>query len=102
MSIHRHFGDLDQADKTMDLGFTKPDIETPSGLKARPLSSSIYKSNLSKLYTSPVETIFCSDTKQSMYCQLLVGLIQRDKVTTFGSAYASTVLRAIKFLEDYW
>ncbi|XVE50225.1 hypothetical protein DITRI_Ditri01bG0144700 [Diplodiscus trichospermus] len=42
------------------------------------------------------------DTKQSLYCQLLVGLIQRDKVVTVGSFFATTVLRAIKFLEDYW
>ncbi|XP_022753986.1 indole-3-acetic acid-amido synthetase GH3.17-like isoform X2 [Durio zibethinus] len=103
----KHFGELDQAGKGMSLMFTKPAIETPSGLKATSVSTSIFKESgfkttLSKLYTSPVETIFCPDTKQSMYCQLLAGLIQRDEVVTVGSTFASTVLRAIKFLEDYW
>ncbi|XP_022753988.1 indole-3-acetic acid-amido synthetase GH3.17-like [Durio zibethinus] len=103
----KHFGDLDQAGKRMELMFTGPEIETPSGLKATSVSTSRFKESgfrtiLSKLYTSPIETIFCSDTKQSMYCQLLAGLIQREEVVMFGSVFASTVLRAIKFLEDYW
>ncbi|XVF70174.1 hypothetical protein PTKIN_Ptkin11bG0140000 [Pterospermum kingtungense] len=37
-----------------------------------------------------------------MYCQLLAGLIQRDQVVTIGSVFASTVLKAIKFLEGNW
>ncbi|XP_022753984.1 indole-3-acetic acid-amido synthetase GH3.17-like [Durio zibethinus] len=102
----KHFGDLDHAGKIMELMFTKPVIETPSGLQAASVSTSIFKKSgfrtISKLYTSPIETIFCSDTKQSMYCQLLAGLIRRDEVVTVGSTFASTVLRSIKFLEDYW
>ncbi|XWS52080.1 hypothetical protein CRYUN_Cryun11dG0036500 [Craigia yunnanensis] len=39
---------------------------------------------------------------QAEHVQSIVGLIQRDKVGTFSSAFASTVLRVIKFLEDYW
>ncbi|XVF04242.1 hypothetical protein REPUB_Repub05bG0065600 [Reevesia pubescens] len=102
----KHFGDLNQAGKRMELMFAKQEIETLSGPKARTVSTSAYKSNafrenLSKHYTGPIETIFCSDTKQNMYCQLL-GLIQRDEVVTFGAIYAHTLLRAIKFLEDYW
>ncbi|XWS52081.1 hypothetical protein CRYUN_Cryun11dG0036600 [Craigia yunnanensis] len=103
----KQFGDINQAGKRMELMFTKPEIDTPSGLKARSVSTSVFKDSgfrtiLSKLYTSPIETIVCSDTKQSMYCQLLFGLIQRDEIVTIGSIFASTVLRAIKFLEDYW
>ncbi|XP_022753274.1 indole-3-acetic acid-amido synthetase GH3.17-like isoform X2 [Durio zibethinus] len=102
----KHFGDLDHAGKRMELMFTKPVIETPSGLQAASVTTSIFKKSgfrtISKLYTSPIETIFCSDTKQSMYCQLLAGLIRRDEVVTVGSTFASTVLRSIKFLEDYW
>ncbi|XVF70175.1 hypothetical protein PTKIN_Ptkin11bG0140100 [Pterospermum kingtungense] len=108
-AIAKHFGDINQAGKRMELMFTKPDIETPSGLKARSVTTTLFKdnafrSNASKLYTSPIETIYCSesDPKQSMYCQLLAGLIQRDEVVTVGSAFASTLLRAIKFLEGNW
>ncbi|KAH1121348.1 hypothetical protein J1N35_004508 [Gossypium stocksii] len=57
---------------------------------------------ISKHHTSPVEAIFCSDTNQSMYCQLLAGLIQRDEVVMVGSQFATALLRAIKFLEGYW
>ncbi|XVF18815.1 hypothetical protein REPUB_Repub11eG0055700 [Reevesia pubescens] len=103
----KHFGDLNKEGKRMPLLFSKAEIETPSGLMARTVTTNIsmsgsIKKTLSMHYTSPVEIIFCLDTKQSMFCQLLVGLIQRDEVVTFGSIFASTVLRAIKFLEDYW
>ncbi|XVE80120.1 hypothetical protein DITRI_Ditri14bG0113700 [Diplodiscus trichospermus] len=104
--ITKHFGEL--AGKRMELMFAKPDIETPSGLKARSVSSSLFtlsgfRTILPKLYTSPFETIICFDAKQSMYCQLLFGLIQRDEVVTVGSMFASTILRGVTFLEDhYW
>ncbi|XVE50215.1 hypothetical protein DITRI_Ditri01bG0144000 [Diplodiscus trichospermus] len=105
--MKKYFGDLERAGKSLELMFAKPEIETPSGLKARSATTSQYmqnsfRNNLSKLYTSPVETIFCLDTNQSMYCQLLLGLIRRDEVVKFGSGFASTVVRAIKFLEDHW
>ncbi|KAK8339345.1 hypothetical protein V6Z12_A08G028300 [Gossypium hirsutum] len=91
----------------MELMFAKPDVETPSGLKASAVSTrafkgSSFKAILPKLYTSPFETIFCPDTKQSMYCQILFGLIQRDEVVMIGSIFASTVVRSIKFLENNW
>lgn len=96
--------------KGMYLLFIKPEISTPSGLMARPVLTSYYKSknfrnrpfNRYNVYTSPDETILCSDSKQSMYCQLLCGLIQRDEVLRVGAVFASAFLRAIKFLEDYW
>ncbi|KAK8630235.1 hypothetical protein V6N13_079038 [Hibiscus sabdariffa] len=103
--MKKHLGDIDEAGKRMELMFAKPDVETPSGLKASAVSSRIFKSiqaTLPKLYTSPFETIFCRDTKQSMYCQLLFGLIQRDEVIMIGSIFASTVLRGFKVLENNW
>lgn len=100
---------LDQG-KGMYLLFIKPEISTPSGLVARPVLTSYYKSsnfrnrpfNRYNVYTSPDETILCSDSKQSMYCQLLCGLVQRDQVLRVGAVFASAFLRAIKFLEDHW
>ncbi|XP_021287734.1 indole-3-acetic acid-amido synthetase GH3.17-like [Herrania umbratica] len=105
--MNKHFGDLDKAGKSMQLLFTKQEIETPSGLPATPATTSIFKDSgfrniVARLYTSPIETILCSDNNQSMYCQLLVGLIQRDEVGSVGSSFASTMLRAIKFIEDHW
>ncbi|KHG05132.1 Uncharacterized protein F383_31576 [Gossypium arboreum] len=94
----KHFGDLSQVGKRMELLFAKPDVETPCGLKASAVTTRAFKESsfqaiLPKLYTSPYETIFCSDTKQSTYCQLLFGLIQRDEVVVIGSIFAATVLR---------
>ncbi|KAJ8645970.1 hypothetical protein MRB53_007718 [Persea americana] len=107
--MNRYVDGLDQG-KGMYLLFIKPEIRTPSGLMARPVLTSYYKSsnfrnrpfNKHNVYTSPDETILCSDSKQSMYCQLLCGLIQRDEVLRVGAVFASAFLRAIKFLEDYW
>ncbi|KAK8313337.1 hypothetical protein V6Z11_D01G103600 [Gossypium hirsutum] len=89
--FRRHFGNLDQAVKSLEFQFAKEETETPCGLKARAATTSI-----------PIEAIFCSDTNQSMYCQLLAGLIQPDEVVMVGSQFATALLRAIKFLEDYW
>ncbi|KAL2519769.1 Indole-3-acetic acid-amido synthetase GH3.17 [Abeliophyllum distichum] len=100
---------LDQG-KAMYLLFIKPEISTPAGLVARPVLTSYYKSsnfrdrpfNKFNVYTSPDETILCPDSKQSMYCQLLCGLLQRTEVLRVGAVFASAFLRAIKFLENHW
>ncbi|KAL4311129.1 hypothetical protein GQ457_01G007880 [Hibiscus cannabinus] len=105
--MKKHFGNVDQAGKRLDFMFAIPEIETPSGIKARFVTTSMYKDNdyrnmISNHYTSPIETIFCSDTKQSMYCQLLIGLIRRDEVVMFASNFVTALLRVIKFLKDFW
>lgn len=94
----------------MHLLFIKQEIRTASGLMARPVLTSYYKSNnfgkrpfnKFNVYTRPDETILCSDNKQSTFCQLLCGLIQRDEVLRVGVVFASAFLRAIKFLEGNW
>lgn len=96
--------------KGMYLLFIKPEITTPSGLTGRPVLTSYYKSrhfrerpfNRYNFYTSPDAAILCADCRQSMYTQLLCGLIQRDEVLRVGAIFASAFLRAIKFLEDHW
>ncbi|XVF44365.1 hypothetical protein PTKIN_Ptkin02bG0114400 [Pterospermum kingtungense] len=96
--------------KAMYLLFVKPEIKTPSGLMAKPVLTTYYKSsnfrnrpfNRFNVYTSPDETILCSNSKQSMYCQLLYGLEQRQEVLRVGAVFASAFLWAIKFLEDNW
>ncbi|KAF6169662.1 hypothetical protein GIB67_004054 [Kingdonia uniflora] len=103
--MKRSLDGLDEG-KGMYLMFIKPEIVTPSGLIARPALTSYYKSRIFKRvcsgFTSPYETIMCLDTEQSMYCQLLCGLIQRDEVFHVGAYYASGFLQGIKFLENYW
>ncbi|XP_017980760.1 PREDICTED: indole-3-acetic acid-amido synthetase GH3.17 [Theobroma cacao] len=104
--MKKHFDGLDKG-KTMCLFFVKPEIETPSGLMAKFFTTSYFQSNSfkngsAKICTSPIDTILCLDNKQSMYCQLLIGLLQRDDVVRIESIFASVFARSIKFLIDYW
>ncbi|XP_057835756.2 indole-3-acetic acid-amido synthetase GH3.17 [Cryptomeria japonica] len=107
--MSQYISGLDKG-KGMYLLFIKAEITTPSGLKARPVLTSYYKSSNFRnrpydkfnVNTSPDETILCPDSRQSMFCQLLCGLIQKDEVLRVGAVFASAFLRAIKFLEEYW
>ncbi|XVF70173.1 hypothetical protein PTKIN_Ptkin11bG0139900 [Pterospermum kingtungense] len=103
--MKKYFDGLDEG-KSMYLYFVKPEMKTPSGLTAAMYTTIYFKSNsfkngLAKSYTSPIETIFCLDNKQSMFCQLLAGLLRRDEVVRIGLSFASTLAKSIKFLEDY-
>ncbi|KAK4255680.1 hypothetical protein QN277_008652 [Acacia crassicarpa] len=96
--------------KGMYFLFIKSEAKTPGGLVARPVLTSYYKSSYFKdrpydpytNYTSPNETVLCSDSYQSMYSQLLCGLCHRDDVVRVGAVFASGFIRAIKFLDKHW
>ncbi|KAI7751906.1 hypothetical protein M8C21_002633 [Ambrosia artemisiifolia] len=96
--------------KAMFLYFVKAEMSTPCGLPARTVLTSYYKSKHFKGrshdryndQTSPDEAILCDDSNQSMYCQLLAGLIHRQQVLRLGAVFASALLRAISFLERNW
>ncbi|XP_019098874.1 PREDICTED: 4-substituted benzoates-glutamate ligase GH3.12-like [Camelina sativa] len=104
--ISRHIDGADQG-KAIRFAFIKMESTTPSGLPAAPASTIVLKTayfrNLaSKSYTSPNEIILCRDNKQSMYCHLLCGLVRREEVVSVSAAFASALVRAISFLEEYW
>ncbi|RDY08267.1 putative indole-3-acetic acid-amido synthetase GH3.1, partial [Mucuna pruriens] len=90
--------------------FIKAETKTPSGLAARPVLTSYYKSDHFRnrpydpynVYTSPDEAILCPDSFQSMYTQMLCGLIMRHQVLRVGAVFASGLLRAIRFLQLNW
>ncbi|KAH7526814.1 hypothetical protein ACOSP7_023247 [Xanthoceras sorbifolium] len=90
--------------------FVKAESKTPGGLLARPVLTSYYKSEHFKtrpydpfnVYTSPNEAILCADSFQSMYTQMLCGLIMREEVLRVGAVFASGLLRAIRFLQLNW
>lgn len=90
--------------------FVKAETKTPGGLLARPVLTSYYKSEHFKtrphdpfnVYTSPDEAILCVDSFQSMYTQMLCGLIMREEVLRVGAVFASGLLRAIRFLQLNW
>ncbi|KAF3327510.1 putative indole-3-acetic acid-amido synthetase GH3.8 [Carex littledalei] len=101
--------DLDKG-KGLYFYFIKSETKTPGGLVARPVLTSYYKSNHFKhrpfdpynVITSPFAAILCQDSFQSMYVQMLCGLIYRDEVLRMGAVFASGLLRAIRFLQIHW
>ncbi|KAF2285039.1 hypothetical protein GH714_037506 [Hevea brasiliensis] len=96
--------------KALNFLFVKAETKTPSGILARPVLTSYYKSEHFKnrpydpynVYTSPDETILCADSIQSMYAQMLCGLIMREEVLRVGAVFASGLLRAVRFLQTNW
>ncbi|XP_075482408.1 putative indole-3-acetic acid-amido synthetase GH3.1 [Primulina tabacum] len=90
--------------------FVKAESKTPGGLVARPVLTSYYRSEQFKtrpydpynVYTSPDEAILCVDSFQSMYTQMLCGLLMREEVLRVGAVFASGLLRAIRFLQLNW
>ncbi|KAE9460490.1 hypothetical protein C3L33_07601, partial [Rhododendron williamsianum] len=78
--INQYVPGLDEG-KAMYLYFVKAEMSTPSGLPARAVLTSYYKSKHFKCrspdpyndFTSPNQAILCIDSNQSMYCQLLAG-----------------------------
>ncbi|KAF3436422.1 hypothetical protein FNV43_RR23514 [Rhamnella rubrinervis] len=107
--MNQYVPDLDEG-KAMYFYFVKAEMSTPCGLPARTVLTSFYKSKHFKCraldpfndYTSPDQTILCNDSIQSMYCQLLAGLVHRKQVLRLGAVFASAFLRAISFLERNW
>ncbi|KAJ1403206.1 GH3 family [Sesbania bispinosa] len=107
--MNQYVPDLDKG-KALYFLFIKAETKTPSGLVARPVLTSYYKSEHFKnrpydpynVYTSPDEAILCSDSFQSMYTQMLCGLIMRHEVLRVGAVFASGLLRAIRFLQLNW
>nr|XP_043622386.1 putative indole-3-acetic acid-amido synthetase GH3.9 [Erigeron canadensis] len=107
--MNQYITGLDEG-KAMFLYFVKAEMSTPCGLPTRTVLTSYYKSKHFKTrsrdryndQTSPDEAILCDDSNQSMYCQLLAGLIHRQQVTRLGAVFASAMLRGISFLERNW
>uniref|UniRef100_A0A804NCY2 Indole-3-acetic acid-amido synthetase GH3.1 n=1 Tax=Zea mays TaxID=4577 RepID=A0A804NCY2_MAIZE len=79
--------------------FIKSETKTPGGLPARPVLTSYYKSDHFKhrpydpynVYTSPTAAILCTDSFQSMYSQMLCGLVARAEVLRPDAGLADLV-----------
>ncbi|KAM7527083.1 hypothetical protein LguiB_030493 [Lonicera macranthoides] len=107
--MNRYVPGLEEG-KAMFLNFVKAEMSTPCGLPARTVLTSYYKSKHFKCrsrdpyndFTSPDQAILCNNSDQSMYCQLLAGLISRQQVLRLGAVFASAFLRTISFLEGNW
>ncbi|RZC93918.1 hypothetical protein C5167_016612 [Papaver somniferum] len=109
--VNQHIPGLNEG-KAMQLFFVVAHITTPGGIVASPVSTSFNKSSKFKNlftnidpyrnYTSPLETIHCEDSHQSMYSQLLCGLYQNEQVLRLGCSFGTGFIQAIKFLQEHW
>ncbi|ESQ41282.1 hypothetical protein EUTSA_v10013044mg [Eutrema salsugineum] len=106
--LSKHVEGLSQG-KSLLFYFMTRETETASGLMVRTMITCFLKSvNPTNSFLwdqtqiSPHQISSCADTTQSMYCQLLCGLLQRENVARIGAPFASTLLKVIKFLEDHW
>lgn len=110
MSVISQFAPDLEKGKGMYFWSIQSETKTPGGLTARPVLTSMCKSpyfNNNRFspyanYTSPAETILCPDSYQNMYSQMLCGLNQCKEVLSVGSPFASSFIRAIRFLEKHW
>ncbi|KAI3873797.1 hypothetical protein MKW92_024484 [Papaver armeniacum] len=109
--LNQHISDLNRG-KAMQIFLVSPCIRTPGGLISSAASTCLFKSsNFKNLfsnidpyrnYTSPLETIFCEDTHQSLYSQLLCGLYQNNQVLRIAFIFASGFIQAVKCLQKHW
>ncbi|CAG7900654.1 unnamed protein product [Brassica rapa] len=96
-------------EKSLMFYFVTKESETASGLMVRTMITCVLKSVTpankfiwDQGHISPLEISTCEDTTQSMYCQLLCGLLERGNVSRLGAPFASTFLKVIRFLENHW
>ncbi|KAL6883685.1 hypothetical protein ACP4OV_011099 [Aristida adscensionis] len=86
--------------------FVKAETQTPGGLAARPGLTRYYKSDHFRRschsYTSPAAATLCTDAFQSMYAHMVCGLSRRHDVLRIGAVFASSLLRAVRFLQLNW
>ncbi|EOA20217.1 hypothetical protein CARUB_v10000528mg [Capsella rubella] len=106
--LYKHIEGVKET-KSLLFYFVSRESETASGILVRTMITSVLKSVTpetkyiwDQTQVSPHAISTCADTTQSMYCQLLCGILQRDNVGRLGAPFASTFLKVIKFLEDHW
>ncbi|KAI3931625.1 hypothetical protein MKX01_001035 [Papaver californicum] len=102
--LNQYIPGLDEG-KLMFILIVQPEYPTPGGIRITSSSTGRYKSTYfmqGKNYTSPVETILCEDSYQSMYSQLLCGLCHNKLVVRFGAGFASRMVGVIRFLKEHW
>lgn len=68
----------------------------------RSKSFKIYKENIQILGCSPHEVIFGSDSRQSMYCHLLCGLLYSNEVQFMSSTFSYSIVDAFRTFEQVW
>ncbi|CAI9118056.1 OLC1v1019569C1 [Oldenlandia corymbosa var. corymbosa] len=108
--LNKHFVDDDQPlnGKRMFLCTVAPEFTTPGYLVARSGIASLKRKSLAEspslnppYVIIPPEVTLCEDVKQSMYCQLLCGLLKRESVLAIGTVFGAGFVQVIKFLGQH-
>ncbi|KAJ7529236.1 hypothetical protein O6H91_15G039700 [Diphasiastrum complanatum] len=104
--FYKHFPDLKKG-KRLNFLYAREQGITPCGLNTQTAITSLIqrstsRNDFSNLTMSLPEVLLCTDSFQSTYCQLLCGLMQSPEVVNVGSFFASTFVRIIRSIEDYW
>ncbi|CAD5331568.1 unnamed protein product [Arabidopsis thaliana] len=97
--LYKHIDGLSEG-KSLIFYFVTRESKTANGLMVRTMVTSFLKSIKQtnsflwdSLQVSPHAITTCADTTQSMYCQLLCGLLERDNVARLGAPFASSFLK---------
>ncbi|KAG6555202.1 hypothetical protein Mapa_003241 [Marchantia paleacea] len=83
-------------------------LKTPSGHDLLLVSSWFARSSICayrqtpERFASPLDVILCKDFHQSVYCQLLCGLIRSSEVVMMSSLIISVLATALTFLKENW
>ncbi|KAI3929866.1 hypothetical protein MKW98_004020 [Papaver atlanticum] len=102
--LNQYIPGLDKG-KAMFILVAQPEDPTPGGINITPSSTGRYKSAYfmkDKNFTSPIQTILCEDSYQSIYSQFLCGLCHNKLVVRFGAGFASRLVRNIRFFKEHW
>ncbi|XP_070009384.1 jasmonoyl--L-amino acid synthetase JAR6-like isoform X1 [Nicotiana sylvestris] len=96
--------------KALQFIYSSKQFKTKGGLVAGTATTNVYrnaqfKKTMKAMCTpccSPDEVIFGPDFHQSLYCHLLCGLIFRDEVQVVSSAFAHSIVHALRTFEQVW
>ncbi|EPS66468.1 hypothetical protein M569_08308 [Genlisea aurea] len=77
-------------------------VDTKKGFYIKNLRSSDRPYDYYSDITSPPDTVLCTDVYQSMYSQMLCGLLQNRQVIRVGAPFVTGIIRAVRFLQDHW
>ncbi|RZC86325.1 hypothetical protein C5167_007510 [Papaver somniferum] len=108
--VDQYIPGLDKG-KVMYIMITVPQDKTPGGIGLSYSSTAFYKTSYFKdgfknnpynNYTCPIEAIYCEDSYQSMYSQVLCGLYQNDQVLRLGAPFGSGMVSIVRFIQENW
>jgi jasmonic acid-amino synthetase len=96
--------------RVLEFVYGSKESSTKGGLVASTATTNIYRSESFKIYKkniqilgcSPDEVIFGFDSRQSMYCHILCGLLYSNEVQFMSSTFSYSIVEAFRTFEQDW